>query len=186
MSSLGIVLLLIIFIFIVDYPNIFIPVILVIGGILFIKSTRAYNQLTDKEKKTIKAKDRVWRKYNEIKSMINFPIETHIVHYIKGDSNILKGSLHMWVQDKNLCFFPFIASIDGANSISMDIEKNIFLLQIAIDDIEYYSIKSDKFTVLVYAVKGEKHFMFFTKRDYVVFENLLPGKAYSYLDKKNY
>ncbi len=184
MSSLGIVLLLIIFIFIIDYPNIFIPVILITGGILFVKGTKAYNQLTEKEKKAIKTKDRAWRKYNEVKSMVNFPVETHIVHYIKGDATILKGSLQMWIQDEYLCFFPFVTSIDEINSTNMDIEKSIFLLQIAIDDIKYYSIKSNKFVVLVYFVKNEECFMSFAKRDYAVFEKLLPEKAYSYLGKK--
>lgn len=180
LSSLGIILLLIIFIFVIDYPSIFIPIILVIGGILFIKAKWTQDQRIKKEREAIEAEARVWEKYEEIRSQIDFPIETHIVYYKEGDVNILKGNLQMWVQDGMLCFFPFVTSVDE----TIDVEEKVSLVQILIDDIEHYFVESNKSTILNYRVKGEDYSMLFAKNDYPIFEKLLPSKAYSYSDKK--
>lgn len=180
LSSLGIILLLIIFIFVIDYPNIFIPIILIIGGVLFIKIKHTQDQLIKKEKEAIEAKDRAWEKYKEIKSQVDFPIETYIVYYKEGDVNILKGNLQMWVQDGMLCFFPFITSIDEI----IDMEEKVSLVQILIDDIEHYFLKSDNSTVLNYRKKGKSYSMFFAKNDFFKFKKLIPEKIYCNRDKE--
>lgn len=174
LQSLVMVFLLIILMFVIDYPKVFIPILLIIGSILFIKIKLDRDQILKEEREIAQAKDRAWEKYFNIKSKITFPVETHIVQYRGGDANIVKGNLQMWVQEGKLCFFPFITAINE----SMDIQ-DVGLFKILIDDIEHYFMNPDQETVLNYYHEGKNYSMIFANRDYKIFKKLLPEKAYS-------
>jgi hypothetical protein len=170
-----IIILLILLLFTWEYPRIFIPIIVLTSGVLFISVKKVNNKILEEEKAIEEAKERFWEKYDEIKSKINIPVETRIVHYKEGDANILNGNLQAWVEDDMLCFFPFVLSLDE----TIDIDEKINLLKIFIDDIDYITRDgNDGKTILKYYFRDKDYSMIFTSRDYMILKEMFPEKAY--------
>ena len=174
MKSVLVILSLLLLLFIVEYPKIFIPLIILTSSILFFRAKKVNDRMLKEEQIISESIEKSSNIYNKIKSEIDIPIETHIVHYKGGDVNILEGNLQVWLKDDMLHFFPFIPVIDKP----LDIEDKVYLFKINIRDITCFSRNMGKETILKYSNKGEDYSMLFSSRDYLIFKEIIPNKAY--------
>jgi hypothetical protein len=81
-----------------------------------------------------------------------------------------------------LHFFPFIPVVDKP----IDIQNQVYLLEINIKDIEYYfkEEKKGRDTILKFSNKGEDYSMIFSHKDYRIFKEIVPDKALYVLEKE--
>lgn len=174
-SIIAIILLLLLFLTI-EYPTIFLPLIIFIGAMLFFFIRRARSKLEREEQMISRAIRETSNIYKEIKSQIDIPVETRIVHYKGGDTEILEGNLQIWFRDGVLHFFPFIPVINRP----IDIQNKVYLLQVDIKDIEYFFKEESKErnTVLKYSNEEENYSMMFSNKDYRIFKEIMPDKDY--------
>lgn len=174
LKSVLVILSLLLLLFIVEYPKIFIPLVILTSVVLFIMAKKANDRILKEEQIISQSIEKSSKIYNKIKSQIDIPSETRIVHYKGGDVNILEGNLQVWLRDGILYFFPFIPVIDEP----LDIEDKVYLFKINIRDITYFFSNMGKETILKYSNKGEDCSMVFLGRDYLIFKEILPNKVY--------
>ena len=81
------------------------------------------------------------RSFNEITANTSVPTAHKKVNFENGDANLLRTEQYMWIDKKDLCFFPSqplpLYKIDS-NSVN-----KIILFKIPLDKIEYYSIDGE-------------------------------------------
>ena len=178
MKSVIAIILLLLLLLIFEYPNIVLPLLTIIGIILFFTVRRTMNKLEREEQVISRAINETTKKYKETKSKIDIPVETRIVHYSGGDARILEGNLQIWLRDGVLHLFPFIPVIDRP----IDMENKVYLLKISLKDIECYFMEEGKgrHTILKYYNKGQIHSMAFSNRDYRIFKEIIPDKDYHF------
>ncbi len=171
-----IIILLILLLFVFEYPKIFIPIIAFSVGVAIISVKKINNKILKEERTIAEAKKRFGEKYDEIRSRVTIPAETRIVYYKEGDANILNGNLQAWIEDSTLCFFPFIISLDEAK----DIDEKVKLFKILINDINSITRDDeDKKTILKYYFNGKGYSMIFSNKDFNILKEMLPEKACS-------
>lgn len=171
-----IVILLILLLFIFEYPKIFIPIIAFSVGVVLISVKKINNRILKEERTIAEAKKRFGEKYDEIRSKVTIPAETRIVYYKEGDANILNGNLQAWIEDGTLCFFPFIISLDGTK----DIDEKVNLFKILVNDIDSITRDvEDKKTILKYCLNGRSYSMIFSNKDFNILKEMLPEKVCS-------
>lgn len=183
MKTIIVIMLLLLLILIIEYPSIVLPLIVFTGTILFFIIRRTRSKLEKEEKLISKAINETSNKYKGLKSEIDIPVETRIVHYKSGDTKLLEGNLQIWFRDGILHFFPFIPVINRP----IDIQNRVYLLEINIKDIECFFREESKEidTILKYSNRGEDYFMIFSHRDYRIFKEIIPEKDLS-LNLKKY
>lgn len=174
MKSIVAIILLLLLLLITEYPNILLPLIILIGIILFFIIRRTKNELEKEEQVISKAISETSNMYKELKSGIDIPTETRIVHYKGGDIGILEGNLQIWFRDDILHFFPYIPVINRP----IDIQDKVYLLKINIKDIDYFFKEESRGrdTILKYSNRGQEYSMVFSNRDYRIFKEIMPDK----------
>ncbi|NMA85806.1 MAG: hypothetical protein GX968_00610 [Tissierellia bacterium] len=182
MRTIIVIIFLLLLLLTIEYPNIFLPLIILTGTILFFTIRRTKNKLQEEEQLISKAINETANLYRRLKSQIDIPVETRIVHYKGGDTKILEGNLQIWLRDGILYFFPFIPVIDRP----IDIQNKVYLLEINIKDIEYFfrEEKKGRDIVLKFSNKGEDYSMIFSHRDYRIFKEIMPDKDLYSLKKE--
>jgi len=183
LRSAIIIILLLLLLLIIEYPTIFLPLIVSIGGILFIIIKRTSNKIAREEQAISQSIEESSNIYKKIKSEIDIPIETRIVYYKDGDVGILKGSLQLWLKDGVLHFFPFIPVINKP----IDIRNKVYLLKINVRDIEYFSREESRGrdTILKYSHKGQDYLMIFSNKDYRIFKEIIPDKDFDFSQEED-
>ena len=182
MRTFALITLLLLLLLTIEYPSIFLPIIILTSAILFFIIRRTKNKFEEEEERISKAINESSNLYKILKSQIDIPIETRIVHYKGGDAKILEGNLQIWLRDEILHFFPFIPVVDKP----IDIQNQVYLLEINIKDIEYYfkEEKKGRDTILKFSNKGEDYSMIFSHKDYRIFKEIVPDKALYVLEKE--
>lgn len=177
LKSAIVILLLLLLLLIVEYPTIFIPLVILVGGVLFIIIKRAYDKVLKEERAISEAIEESSDIYKKIRSEIDIPVETRIVYYKGGDVGILEGSLQVWLKDGMLCFFPFVPVIDEP----VDIKDKVYLFKINIRDIECFCKRENRGrdTILKYSNKGKDYLMEFSNKDYRIFKEVIPDKVFT-------
>lgn len=72
--------------------------------------------------------------FEEKKKQYKISDDCLIIKYKKGFANIPKVKQYIWIEEKNICFFP---------AIIQNQESNYILYKISLEDLEYYTIQGN-------------------------------------------